>query len=132
MIIEGKSAIITTDIQSVYSFLTNFNNYQKLMPEQITNWNSDENSCSFTIQGMADISLVFSESIPHSSIKLIPQGKVPFNFELTLELEENGGNTSAKVIVDASLNPMMAMMAKRPMENLVNVMAGNINDAIGR
>jgi carbon monoxide dehydrogenase subunit G len=132
MIIEGKPATINNDIQSVYDFLTDFNNYQSLMPDQITNWKSDKESCSFTIQGMADIKLVFSEKISPSSIKLVPEGKVPFSFSLILNLEENGVDTVGKVIVDANLNPMMAMMAKRPLENLVNVMAGNINDAIGR
>ncbi|NQU34590.1 MAG: SRPBCC family protein [Bacteroidetes bacterium] len=132
MIIEGKPATINQDIQSVYTFLTDFNNFQPLMPDQITNWKSDKESCSFTIQGMADISLVFSEKIPNELIKLVPQGKVPFSFSLILKLSEIESNTIVKVDVDAKLNPMMAMMAKRPLENLVNVMAGNINDAIGR
>ncbi len=132
MIIEGKPATINQDIKSVYTFLTDFNNFQPLMPDQITNWKSDKESCSFTIQGMADISLVFSEKIPNELIKLVPQGKVPFSFSLILKLSEIESNTIVKVDVDAKLNPMMAMMAKRPLENLVNVMAGNINDAIGR
>ena len=132
MIIEGKPATINQDIQSVYNFLTDFNNFQPLMPDQITNWKSDKDSCSFTIQGMADISLIFSEKIPNTVIKLIPQGKVPFSFSLILKLSEADNSTVVKVDVDANLNPMMAMMAKRPLENLVNVMASNINQAIGR
>ncbi len=132
MIIEGKSATINKDIVSVYNFLTDFNNFQSLMPDQITNWQSDKDSCSFVIQGMANISLAFSEKVPHTLIKLIPEGKVPFSFGLTIKLSEQDVNTNVKVDVDANLNPMMAMMAKRPLENLVNVMAGNINEAIGR
>jgi carbon monoxide dehydrogenase subunit G len=132
MTIEGKPAIINKDIVSVYSFLTDFNNFESLMPEQITNWQSDTNSCSFTIKGMADIKLTFSEKTPHNYIKLVPEGKVPFSFSLIIRLSEQESNTLAKVEIDAQLNPMMAMMAKRPLENLVNVMAANINDAIGR
>ena len=112
MIIEGKPATINQDIQSVYNFLTDFNNFQSLMPDQITNWKSDKDSCSFTIQGMADISLIFSEKIPNKFITLIPQGKVPFSFSLILKLTENNNNTVVNVDVDAKLNPMMAMMAK--------------------
>ncbi len=132
MIIEGKPAIIKKEINGVYNFLTDFNNFENLMPDQITNWKSDKDSCSFTIQGMADINLVFSEKIPNKLITLIPQGKVPFSFSLILKLSESDNNTVVKVDVDAQLNPMMAMMAKRPLENLVNVMASNINEAIGR
>lgn len=130
MIIKGKSATINKDIESVYNFLTDFNNFKTLMPEQITNWESDKDWCSFTIQGMASIKLTFSDKVPHTSIKLIPVGKVPFSFGLNIKLSDHGTNTVAKVEVDANINPMMAMIAKRPLENLVNVMAGNINDAI--
>ena len=132
MIIEGKAATINKDIVSVYNFLTDFNNFQSLMPDQITNWQSDVDSCSFTIQGMASIKLAFSEKVPHTLIKLVPEGKVPFSFGLTIKLSGQDNSTIAKVDVDANLNPMMAMMAKRPLENLVNVMAGNINEAIGK
>ncbi len=132
MIIEGKPATITQSIDNVYSFLTDFNNFEPLMPDQITNWESDKESCSFTIQGMADIKLTFDDKITNSLIKLVPVGKVPFSFALILNLSEAGTDTVVNVNVDAQLNPMMAMMAKRPLENLVNVMASNINDAIGR
>jgi len=132
MIIEGKPAIITQSLENVYNFLTDFNNFENLMPDQITNWKSDKENCSFTIQGMADVTLTFEEKTPMSFIKLVPVGKVPFQFSLLLNLVEIDGNTEVKFNVDADLNPMMAMMAKRPMENLVNVMAGNVNEAIGR
>lgn len=132
MIIEGKPATINQSIDKVYDFLTNFNNFEPLMPEQITNWKSDNDSCSFTIQGMADINLEFGEKTPNSLVKLVPVGKVPFKFSLILKLSDSDNKTVVNVDVDAALNPMMAMMAKRPLENLVNVMAGNINEAIGR
>jgi carbon monoxide dehydrogenase subunit G len=130
MIIEGKPATINKDIASVYSFLTDLNNFKNLMPEQIINWESEKDWCSFTIKGMASVKLTFAEKTPHTSIKLVPVGKVPFSFGLNIKLSDHGDNTVAVVEVDAKINPMMAMIAKRPLENLVNVMAHNINDAI--
>ncbi len=132
MIIEGKPAKVNHSIDKVYYFLTSFNNFEPLMPEQITNWKSDNNSCSFTIQGMADISLTFGEKVPKSFVKLVPVGKVPFSFSLGLKISGDNDSTIVKIEVDADLNPMMAMMAKRPLENLVNVMASNVNDALGK
>ena len=131
MKIQGKPAIINHNIESVYNFLTDFTNFESLMPDQITNWQAGKDSCSFTIQGMASVKLTFSEKTPFSLIKLVPVGKVPFSFGLNIHLVEDTNGTKAEVEVDANLNPMMAMMAKRPLENLVNVMAGNINSAIG-
>ena len=43
--------------EDIYAFLSDFNNFEKLMPEQVTNWQSTDESCSFTIQGMADLKM---------------------------------------------------------------------------
>ena len=130
MKIEGKSAIIDKSAEDVYQFLSNFNHYEQLMPEQITNWNSDEKSCSFTIQGMASIQLAFGNNEPYKKVELLPVGKAPFSFSLHANLSEMGTSTKVTVYLEADLNPMLAMMAKRPMENLVNVMAENLKKAL--
>ena len=132
MKIEGKSATINNDIKGVFNFLTDFNNFEPLMPEQVTDWQSDKDSCSFVIQGMANLKLVFESKNPYNYIKLIPEGKVPFQFFMEINLAESGIDTIANVSIDADLNPMMAMMAKRPLENFVSIIAASINDAIGR
>jgi len=69
MIIEGKPSTISQSIEKVYNFLADFNNFEPLMPDQITNWVSDKESCSFTIQGMADIKLTYDEKITNSMLK---------------------------------------------------------------
>lgn len=130
MKIEGKKVKLNADKKKIFEFLSDFNNYEKLMPDQIINWKSTNDSCSFTIKNMADLTLIFEEKIAFSSIKILPQGKVPFKFSLNVVLEEESLNeqkTVAGVNVDADINPMLAMMAKRPFENLVNVIADNLN-----
>lgn len=114
----------------VFDFLCDFNNYEQLMPEQITNWKSDTEQGSFTIQGMADITLKFSKKEALHTIEILPEGKSPIQFALIIKLEEDALNeqhTTAVIEVDADLNPMMAMMVKRPLENLVNVIAEKLN-----
>ncbi|PLX13559.1 MAG: SRPBCC family protein [Marinilabiliales bacterium] len=130
MKIEGKKVNLNAGIKKVFEFLSDFNNYEKLMPEQIINWKSSNDDCSFTIKGMADLTLKFDEKNAPSTLKIVPDGKVPFKFSLLVKLEEDSLNeqkTIAGVDVDADINPMMAMMAKRPFENLVNNMADNLN-----
>ena len=97
----------------------------KFMPEQISDWEAEKDRCSFKIQGMTSLSLRLEEQIPRQRLRLIPEGKSPFEFELLFHLRETGPNsTDARVEVAADLNPMMAMMAKKPLQNLV--------DAIGK
>ncbi|PLW94364.1 MAG: hypothetical protein C0591_12820, partial [Marinilabiliales bacterium] len=56
--------------------------------------------------------------------------KSPISFNLRIELEEdtlNEQHTMAHVKIDANLNPMMAMIAKKPLENLVNIIGEKLN-----
>jgi len=55
--IESEMQTINSSIETVFNFLSNFNNFEKLMPEQIINWKSTEDTCSFTIKGMTDLSM---------------------------------------------------------------------------
>ena len=131
MIIEGKPATVNANKESVFEFLTDFNNFERLMPDQVVNWKSDEESCSFTIKGMTSISLKYKQKTPFELIDIVPEGKSPIKFNLQIILEEdltNDQKTVAKVEIDANLNPMMAMLAKKPLENLVNIISERLND----
>ncbi len=130
MKIDGKQVNIKATQKKVFDFLSDFNNYQKLMPEQIVNWHSDVETCSFTIKGMTDLGLKFSRKEAPLLLELVPDGKTPFKFSLLIKLEPdalNEQNTTARVDVDADLNPMLAMIAKRPLENIANSITDQLN-----
>jgi len=131
MIIEGKPATISAHKKSVFEFLTDFNNFESLMPDQVVNWKSDKESCSFTIKGMTSLSLKYIQKTPFELIDIVPEGKSPIKFNLKIFLETDtldDQKTVAKAEIDADLNPMMAMLAKKPLENLVNIISERLND----
>ena len=61
--IESDKVTVNKTSEEIYTFLSNFNNFQKLMPEQVTNWQSTEEDCSFTIAGMASLGMKIVEKI---------------------------------------------------------------------
>ncbi len=129
MIISATPRTINASREDLFEFLSDFNNYEQLMPDQIVNWKSDTDGCSFTISGMLSLALKFREKNPHDKIDIIPDGKSPIHFTLKIRLEENSPEqTTANVEVDADLNPMMAMMAKRPLENLVQMISAKLSE----
>ncbi len=135
MKIDGKKAVISASQNKVFQFLSDFNNYEKLMPEQIVNWQSDTETCSFTIKGMADIKLKFARKEASKLLELVPEGKTPVKFSLLVNLEPdtlNEQKTVVNVHVDADLNPMLAMIAKRPFENLANTISEELKKAFDK
>ena len=126
---KSKAATLNTPQKTAFEFLANFNNFEKLMPDQVKNWQSTTDRCSFTIEGMADLTLIYSEKKPSSYLKVEPEGKSPIKFDLNIHLEadeDNDQQSTGVVEINASLNPMLAMVAKRPLENLVTIMADKL------
>jgi len=129
MKIESDKSEINKSAAEVFTFLSDFNNFQKLMPPQVTNWQSTQDDCSFTISGMATIGMKIDEKTPNSLIKVSSNGKVPFNFKLDIVLTEvTPTQTSGQLIFDADVNPMMAMMVEKPLRNFFNFLAGKMKE----
>jgi hypothetical protein len=121
--IESEKLIINNSQEKIYSFLSNFNNFGKLMPEQVINWQSTETTCSFTIKGMTDLSMQIKERIPNHTILVSSYGKTPFDFELKCAFDAiDELKTQSQLSFFADLNPMLIMMASKPLENFVNML----------
>src|SRR4051812_5770061 len=114
--IESAKTEINKPAAEVFAWLSDFNNFQKLMPPQVSNWTSTTDECSFTINGMATIGMKIIEKTPNTNIKISSNGKVPFNFELQVFLEEKESNKcNGQLVFTAELNPMIKMMVEKPL-----------------
>ncbi|WP_256011972.1 SRPBCC family protein [Desertivirga xinjiangensis] len=119
-VFENKISI-NKPVNSVYKFLSDFNNHQQLMPDNISNWSSTQDEASFTIQNMAKLELKISNRVENNTVIIIPAAQVPFNVEMRWVLADLGNNvTEAILTVSAELNMMMKMMASGPLQKLVN------------
>ena len=123
MLIQSQYVDNSKSEQEFFAIVSDMRNIPALLPEQAINVNADEDNLSFTVQGMGSIALRVSQRITYSLIQLVPVGKVPFPFVLSIKIAGLGNNCRVMYEVDAELNPLMAMMAKRPLQNLVNMMA---------
>lgn len=119
-IFESK-AEINKPVSEVFNFLSDFNNHQKLMPENISNWSSTTHEASFSVQNMAKLALKISNRIPNQTIIIVPAAEVPFNVEMRWVVADLGNNTTEAILtISAELNMMMKMMASGPLQKLVN------------
>lgn len=128
MKLESKIGSIPYSNEKVYNFLTNFNNFKTLIPQdKITNWQSDEDSCRFTVNPIGDTGVRIIEREPNKLIKLkgIEESKFDFTFWMQLKsVDEN--DTRMKLTLEASLNPMLEMMAKKPLQEFLDKVIGQL------
>jgi len=129
--IESERVVINNSKELIYNFLSNFNNFGKLMPEQIINWNSTDDSCSFTIKGLTELNMKIKEKTPFDQIIIESDSKVPFTFELKWYFKVVEINkTEAQLIFIADLNPMLNMMVSKPLQNFVNILVVKLKELI--
>ena len=108
-------------VSGVYAFLSDFNNHQQLMPDNVSNWLSTRDEASFSIQNMAKLSLQISNRIENQAIIIVPADQVPFNVDLRWVVADLGNNTTEAILtISAELNMMMKMMASGPLQKLAD------------
>lgn len=117
-----KSEVKTAQqpLERLYQKISDFEALSRLMPEQIVNWRCDEDTCSFTITGMADISMRYSERAINKHVRIVSE-KSPFPFEILISLDssDTDHNVHCQTILSADMNSMLSMLASRPLKHLV-------------
>ncbi|WP_406827315.1 SRPBCC family protein [Pedobacter sp. KACC 23697] len=132
MTVIESTVEVNKPVAEVYAFLTNMNNHQQLMPENIYNWESTEDDARFTIQNMAKLAISISSRVENREITAIPSEKAPFDVELKWTVTDNGnGTTTAKHIISADLNMMMKMLASGPLQKLADHQTGKLKEILG-
>lgn len=127
---EIKSQIVKineTD-EHLYHFISDFTNFEQLMPPQVQDLKISQDNCSFTIKGMPTIYLTISERIPFSHVKMeAKDGKLPFCLSCRLEKIDDS-SCQAQFVFEAELNMMMKMMVEKPLTNFLNLLAEKLRE----
>lgn len=128
-----ESDVITIDQsqEKIFLFLSDFNNFQKLMPSQVTDWKSTKDTCSFNISGMAKVDLKIESTIPNSKVHMVSVegGKLPFAFTLDAVLNVvNENSCIGQLIFEGDIPIFIRPMVTGPLEKFFNALAHKMKD----
>ena len=117
---------VNLSAEQLYDKLCNLNNLKDILPSEITDLQSTEDSCSFKMGGLPKITLVRAEKIPFSKIMLQAENsQIPFSLECNIS--KNGENCKAVLEINAELNMMMRMMLEKTLTNFLNAIAKSLS-----
>ena len=117
---------VNLSTEMLYAKLSNLNNLKDILPPEISDFQSTQDSCSFKMGGMPKITLVTAEKTPFSKIILQAENsQIPFSLECNIS--QNGENCKAVLEVNAELNMMMRMMLEKPLTNFLNAIAKSLS-----
>ena len=132
---------IESPIRDVYCILSDFNRIGKLfeMAKQMGMANSAElekvsdkieeirfvtDACHVTLKGMGEVIVKMVEKEEPKLIKLGGEGALPFEFNIWIQLLENGPyDTRLKITFQGELNMMLKMLLKGKLEKGINQFA---------
>ncbi|MEP7262958.1 MAG: hypothetical protein ABI772_00595 [Bacteroidota bacterium] len=127
--LESNKVLISKKPESVFEFLSDFNNIGLLMPDQVEGYTTDGETSSFTIKGMAKLGLTYESKTAFSEVVMKSFGKVPFDFKLICSIEKaTDTSTDLILFLDAELNPFLKMMAEKPLTNFLNLLVNKYKE----
>jgi hypothetical protein len=100
-------------------------NFESILPKEASNFRSSDEGICFTLKGMPEIRLKKNEN----SAEVLYEsdgGKMPFSITCHIEEKEASG-CEAYFSFSGDFNPMMAMMAKKPLQNFINTLLENLS-----
>ncbi len=129
MKILSEKVEINTSSDKVLDFIQIPSNIECLLPlDKISDFKSDDESCSFKVQGGITISLVNNGRTENNQLFLKSGEKSPFPFELTIYAESNNEKTIGYIEFDGEVNAFLKMMVEKPLSALFNYMSKKLSE----
>ena len=121
---ESRTGKLTCKPEEVFDFVTDIRNFEKFIPDgTISNWNSEKESCSFNVSILGTVSIRLSEKEEYKKVVFTGDALKKNDFSVTLDISNNGANLAdVRVILNADLNPMMKMMAAKPIGQFLEML----------
>jgi hypothetical protein len=129
MKIESRIGKSTSTDKQIYSFITDFNNFKDLLPEdKVTGWESSGDRCSFHVDPVGRTGLQIIQEEPHSLVKIasIPEFS-SYQFTIWIQLKQVAEkDTRVKITIEPHVNAMLLPMIKSPLKKFADGLVDKI------
>jgi carbon monoxide dehydrogenase subunit G len=120
MNLKSPKTTVNKSAEVLFDYMDNLQNFKHLMPPTVEKFEVDGDSFVFGIKGMPEIRLIVKEKTPFTKYVLTAaSSKLDFSLINNIKpIDEN--SCEVEIEFEADLNPMMAMMLKKPLSNFLN------------
>lgn len=130
--IDSQSAVVSASPRKLYDFISDFNNFENFLPEQVTNWKATQDACSFNVPNLGEIALRMERYPAVLEIKYIGAAG-PASFELLFEMKEAADEqTDLTISTSVEAAAFIMMMIGKPIRNFVAILLDKIKQLTER
>jgi len=123
MYLESQATDVQKSQKELFEFLSDLSNFKNILPDTLEEFEVGKDSFKFALKGMPAIRLAFVDKQKHHLLQLKATSD---NFPVVLTCKiENSTETQCKaqLFFEGDINAMMAMMIKKPLQNLLDGLA---------
>jgi len=133
MKIQSNKENLTTPQEKVFDTLVRFTQQAQMPPiPQISNWNADENGCSFTIENMVTCHFQMTEQVPYSKICYHIDTDKGLSADAIFHIDGNESGSTIQLEAEADVPIFLQPMIKGPVEQAINMALVKIKEMAER
>lgn len=127
---ESRTGKVNFKSEMVFNFAADMRNYNRFLPDHtIENWKADADSCSFEVSPVGKAKIRIVERDSYKTVKFAGEGLNNTEFLLWIQLKEVAENdTRVKITIKADINPVLKMMAEKPVKDFLNKLIDGIEN----
>jgi carbon monoxide dehydrogenase subunit G len=121
---ESRSGSLSCTSREVFDFVTDIRNFEQFIPPgSISNWQSETDSCSFSVSMVGTVSARIVKREPYNKVIFSGDALKKNDFSLILNISEGTRHTAeVKVLLEAELNPMLKMVANKSIVQFLEIL----------
>lgn len=130
---ESRTGNLSTTAEECFAFVSDIRNFERFIPrESISNWQSDRESCSFSVSMLGTVSIRIAQKEEYCKVVFKGDALKKNDFELVLHILDNINKPAhVMVVLNADLNPMMKMIAAKPIGQFLEMLIKEMENFTG-
>ena len=130
---ESRTGNLSSTAEECFAFVSDIRNFERFIPqESISNWQSDRESCSFSVSMLGTVSIRIAQKEEYCKVVFKGDALNKNDFELVLHILDNINKLAdVMVVLNADLNPMLKMMAAKPIAQFLEMLIKEMENFTG-
>ena len=118
---------LNAPVERVFFFFLNYKNLCTYLPPQVTDFEANEDSCTFTIQNMVKVTLSVAEKVEFERIVYVASNDKNIPISLSFFFKNMDVNSSTmKIEMELDVPIFLRPMVNEPLEKFIQLMSEKI------
>jgi hypothetical protein len=125
---ESRQGKLSCNAEEVFNFVSDIRNFEQFVPEgTISNWQAEKESCSFSVSMLGTVTFRLAEKEKYNRVVFNGDALKKNDFSITLYISANDDKRAGvHLTLDADLNPMLKMMAAKPIAQFLEMLVSEM------